>query len=82
MDRLERAWTCFMSWPALARRAAIAVVLYLVWVSSAWLYHIGLHDAAVVIGTAASFGFFVAIGGLYVVRVIFSIIFRCRRNFL
>ncbi|MEQ0776571.1 hypothetical protein ABLT15_30110 [Paraburkholderia tropica] len=82
MDRIEKAWTTFMSWPVIARRAAIAVVCYLVWLSCAWLYTLGLHDAAVFIGTVSSIGMFIAIGGLYVLRCIFSLILGCRRNFL
>lgn len=68
MDRIKKVWTTFMSWPVIARRAAIAVVCYLVWLSSAWLYSEGLHDAAVYIGLASALGFFFAVGGWYALR--------------
>ncbi|MFP3708495.1 hypothetical protein SB783_31235 [Paraburkholderia sp. SIMBA_009] len=68
MDKLEKAWIAFMNWPAIGRRAAIAVVCYLVWLSSAWLYSEGLHETAVFIGLVSALGFFFAVGGCYALR--------------
>ncbi|HKR45636.1 MAG TPA: hypothetical protein VJU59_39235 [Paraburkholderia sp.] len=81
MDRLMHAWTIFMTWPPIARRAAIAVLLYLLWLFSVWIYSEGLHDTAVFLGTLSSAGFIYAIGGWYVVCGVFSLLFRCRRIF-
>lgn len=81
MDRLVHARMTSMKWPPIARRAAVAVVLYLLWLSSVWIYSEGLHDTAVFLGTVSSAGFFYAIGGWYVVRVAFSLLFLCRRIF-
>ncbi|QGZ66989.1 hypothetical protein [Paraburkholderia acidisoli] len=68
MYAIERAWVAFMKWPFLVRRAVIGVACYLVWIGCAFLYHAGVHDAAIVIGITALFGCFFALGGWYVLR--------------
>lgn len=68
MGLLEKARSKFKGWPRLLQRAAVAIVLYLLWLLSVWIYSEGLHGAAELRGIVSSVGFFFAIGGWYILR--------------
>ncbi|WP_028218931.1 hypothetical protein [Paraburkholderia oxyphila] len=82
MDRLENAWTTFMHWHWLVRRAAIALACYVLAMIAVWLYAEGLQAVGKLFFTAGSIGFSWAVGFLYTVRTVISLVFRCRRMFM
>jgi hypothetical protein len=82
MDWLESAWTTFMQWHWLARRAAVALVCYAVAMLGVALFAAGLQDAGRLLFTAGSIGFAWAVGFLFAVRTAVSLLFRCRRMFM
>jgi hypothetical protein len=82
MGRLESAWTSFMQWHWLARRAAVAIVCYSLAMLGVWVYAKGWHDTAQMLFGAGSIGFGWAVGFFYAVRTAISLIFSCRRMFL
>jgi len=67
MNRLEKAWTVFLGWHWLARRAAIAVACYAGWLFTIFLYSQGLKSLALDLSYVFAIGFVWAIGGWYVI---------------
>ncbi|WP_321936215.1 hypothetical protein [Paraburkholderia sp. J8-2] len=82
MGRLEHAWTTFMEWHWLARRAAVALTCYVLAMLGVWLYAEGLQGAGKFLFTAGSIGFGWAVGFFFAVGTAISLLFRCRRMFL
>jgi len=67
MDRFEQAWSRFMQWHWLARRAAIAAACYAGWLFTIFLYSQGLKSLALDLSYVFAIGFVWAIGGWYVI---------------
>ncbi len=81
MNRLRKIWFGFRRWPHFMQRVVIAVVLYLLWLFSAWIYSEGWRGTAEILGIVSSFGCFFAIGGWYVLRGAFLILVLWLRFF-
>ncbi|WP_321927936.1 hypothetical protein [Paraburkholderia guartelaensis] len=71
-----------MSWHSLVRRAVVAVACYLLAFLGVWFYAAGMQQSGKVLFTVGSVGFSWAIGFLYLIRVAFSLLLRCRRMFM
>ena len=82
MERFGRATRGFMTWHWLVRRAVIAVACYLLAFLGVWFYAEGMQQSGKFLFTVGSVGFSWAIGFLYLIRMAFSLIFRCRRMFM
>ncbi len=82
MERYGRAARGFMSWHSLVRRAVVAVACYLLAFLGVWFYAAGMQQSGKVLFTVGSVGFSWAIGFLYLIRVAFSLLLRCRRMFM
>lgn len=82
MERFGRAMRGFVSWHWLVRRAVIAVAGYLLAFLGVWFYAEGMQQSGKLLFTVGSVGFGWAIGFLYLIRVAFSLLLRCRRMFM
>ncbi|MEM5316067.1 hypothetical protein [Paraburkholderia sp. JHI869] len=82
MNRIEYAWSTFMQWHWLARRAAVALACYALAMFGVWLYAEGLQDVGKFLFAGGSIGFGWAVGFFFAARTAISLLFRCRRMFL
>ena len=82
MKRLMQATSGFMNWHWLARRAAIAVACYLLALLGLWMYAEGMQQSGKFLFTVGSVGFSWAVGFLYSIRMVLSLLLRCRRMFM
>jgi hypothetical protein len=82
MNWLEAATKIFMGWHWVVRRAAIAVACYLLSLVGLWFYAEGMQQSGKFLFTVGSLGFSWAIGFLYLIRLAFSLLLRCRRMFM
>ncbi|MEX3991350.1 hypothetical protein AB4Y35_11275 [Paraburkholderia sp. EG286A] len=82
MKGLQAAVRIFLGWHWLARRASIAIFCYLLALVGLLFYAGGMPEGGKFLFTVGSLGFSWAIGFLYLIRMIFSLLLRCRRLFM